>query len=149
MDKLHDTDPYLAPGAGESQAARGASGNPKWMTWLGWVVSLLPALGLVPSAVFKFLQPPEMMKELDRMGWQASQMSAIGVVEIVCTILYLIPQTAVLGAILLTGYLGGAIATHVRISDGFMPPVIMGVLIWLGLFLRDPRVRALLPLRRR
>jgi hypothetical protein len=62
-------------------------------------------------------------------------------------VLYAIPQTAVLGAILLTGYLGGAIATHVRIEEGFVPPLILGVLIWLGLYLRDRRLRALVPLR--
>jgi xanthine/uracil permease len=61
---------------------------------------------------------------------------------------YVIPQTSVLGAILLTGYLGGAVATHVRIDDNFVPPIVMGVLVWLGLFLRDPRLRALIPLRR-
>lgn len=113
----------------------------------GWIFSILPSIGLTASAVFKFLQPPEMMKELDKMGWQAGQMPALGVVEIVCTILYLIPQTAVLCAILLTGYLGGAIATHVRISDNFAPPVIMGVMIWVGIFLRDARLRKLLPFR--
>jgi xanthine/uracil permease len=118
------------------------------MFWAGWVVSILPAIALVPSAVFKFIQPADMAKELARLGWQGAQMPTIGVVELVCTALYLIPQTAVLGAILLTGYLGGAIATHVRISDNFVPPVIIGVLVWLGLFLRDPRVRALIPIRR-
>lgn len=122
--------------------------NPKWMSWSGWVVTILPVLGLVPSAVFKFIQPADMMKELEKLGWQAGQMTAIGIVELTCVVLYLIPQTAVLGAILLTGYLGGAIATHVRIADDFMPPVIIGVLVWLGLFLRVPSLRALLPLRR-
>ena len=124
------------------------SSNPKWMFWTGWVFSILPALGLAMSAVFKFLQPPDMLKELERLGWQASQMQSLGIVEITCTVLYLIPQTAVLGAILLTGYLGGAIATHVRISDAFIPPLVMGVMVWVGLFLRDPRIRALIPLRR-
>lgn len=122
--------------------------NPKWMSWSGWVVTILPVLGLVPSAVFKFIQPADMMKELEKLGWQAGQMTAIGIVELTCVVFYLIPQTAVLGAILLTGYLGGAIATHVRIADDFTPPVIIGVLVWLGLFLREPSLRALLPLRR-
>jgi hypothetical protein len=67
---------------------------------------------------------------------------------VVCTILYLIPQTSVLGAILLTGYLGGAVATHVRIGDQFVPPVLLGALLWLGLYLRDVRLRALIPLRK-
>ncbi|NJN37230.1 MAG: DoxX family protein [Nitrospiraceae bacterium] len=71
----------------------------------------------------------------------------LGVLELVCVILYIIPRTAVLGAILLTGYLGGAILTHLRVGDPFIGPVVFGVFIWGGLFLRDPRVRALIPVR--
>ena len=74
---------------------------------------------------------------------------ALAIVEVSCTLVYLIPRTAVLGAILLTGYLGGAIATHVRLLEmQFLTPLVLGVLIWGGLFLRDPRVRALIPIRR-
>jgi hypothetical protein len=73
----------------------------------------------------------------------------LGIVELVCTILYLIPQTSVLGAILLTGYLGGATATHVRVSEAaFVGPVLFGVLLWLGLYVREPRLRALTPWRK-
>src|SRR5262245_5847004 len=125
-----------------------AASNPKWMQWTGWIVTALPALNLVMSAIFKFVQPDFMMKELARLGWTQDVMVPLGIVELACTIIYLIPQTSVLGAILLTGYLGGATATHVRVYDNFIPPVIVGVLIWLGLFFRDPRVRALIPLRR-
>ena len=132
----------------ETVAAPLATGNPQWMIWLGWVVSVLPVLGLVMSAVFKFLKPADLVKEFGRLGWPENLAFGLGIVEIVCTILYVIPQTSVLGAILLTGYLGGATATHVRIGDGFVPPIVMGVLIWLGLFLRDARLRALIPLRR-
>ena len=74
----------------------------------------------------------------------------LGIVLLSCTVLYLVPRTAVLGAILLTGYLGGAVATHVRVGEGLFPvlfPVIMGLLVWGGLWLRDERVRALAPLR--
>lgn len=74
-------------------------------------------------------------------------MTVLGIVELACVVIYLIPQTAVLGAILLTAYLGGATATHVRISDAFFIPIIVGMLIWLGLYLRDGRIRELLPLR--
>jgi hypothetical protein len=70
------------------------------------------------------------------------------VVELCCVLLYLIPQTAVLGAILLTGYLGGATATHVRVDEAYFMPVVVGILVWLGLYLRDPRLRALVPWRR-
>lgn len=74
----------------------------------------------------------------------------LGIVEVGCTLVYLIPRTAVVGAILLTGYLGGAIATHVRLLEGqFFVPLVLGILIWGGLFLRDPQVRALLPVRRK
>jgi xanthine/uracil permease len=95
----------------------------------------------------KFSNSPDLVKEFDRLGWAPKLAGPLGITEIICTILYLVPQTSVLGAVLLTGYLGGAIATHVRIDDGFIPPIVMGVMIWLGLFLRDARVRALLPWR--
>lgn len=72
----------------------------------------------------------------------------LGVVQVACTLIYLIPQTAVLGAILLTGFLGGAVATHVRVSEPFFMPIIVAVVFWLGLYLREPRLRALVPWRR-
>jgi hypothetical protein len=71
----------------------------------------------------------------------------IGLLELLCAVLYLVPQTALLGAVLLTGYLGGAVATHLRIGEPFVLPLVLGVLIWAGLWLRDPRLRGLLPLR--
>jgi hypothetical protein len=117
-----------------------------WL-WTGWVVSALPALALVFSAIVKFVGPAEMLKEFGRLGYKPDHAVPLGIVEIVCTIAYLIPQTSVLGAVLLTGYLGGAIATHVRVGDPFIPPIVMGVMIWLGLFLREPRLQAILPWR--
>ena len=114
----------------------------------GWIISILPVLLLLFSATFKFLQPGEEFKKgLEQMGWTADTMFKLGFVEIGCAVLYLIPRTAVIGAILLTGYLGGAVATHVRIGDpSFVTAVILGILIWLGLWLRDPRLKAVLPL---
>ena len=124
------------------------SPNPTWMVWTGRVVSALPVLALLMSGAFKFMKPnEEMVKGLDHIGWKADQLSTLGIVEIACTVLYVIPQTSILGAILLTGYLGGATATHVRVGDPWFAPVIIGVLVWLGLFLRDARLRALIPLR--
>jgi hypothetical protein len=83
-----------------------------------------------------------------RLGYPARLLLAIGIVELTCTILYVIPRTSILGAILLTGYLGGATATQVRLEDPwFFFPVVVGVLVWLGLYLRDPRLRELIPLR--
>src|SRR5688500_10571456 len=120
----------------------------KFLYWTGWLLTILPVLGLVMSAVFKLLKPPEVLKEFERLGYTEQHATGLGILEIGCTVLYVIPQTSVLGAILLTGYLGGAIATHVRLGEGFAPPVIMGVMIWLGLFLREPRLWPLVPWRK-
>lgn len=117
------------------------------MFWAGWVVTVLPVFGLVTSGIMKLLKPEELVKEFERLGWTGNQALGIGILELVCTVIYVIPQTSVLGAILLTGYLGGAVATHVRIGDPYYGPVVMGVLVWLGLFLRDARLRALVPFR--
>lgn len=117
------------------------------MLWAGRVVSALPVAMLVMSGIMKFMLPPEAVDGFKHLGWPTSVALALGIIELGSTILYAIPQTAVLGAILLTGYLGGAIATHVRIDEAFVIPAILGVLVWLGLFLRGARLRALLPLR--
>lgn len=119
----------------------------KKMLWAGYVVSALPVLLLLFSASGKFLKPEGMETNIEPLGWRMDQMTVLGIVELACVVIYLIPQTAVLGAILLTAYLGGATATHVRISDAFFIPIIVGMLIWLGLYLRDGRIRELLPLR--
>jgi DoxX-like family len=125
------------------------SGSKK-LVWAGWVMSVLPALMLCNSAYYKFAQPPEIAKSIVETGWPLSVMFGLGIVELTCTILYLIPPTSVLGAILLTGYLGGATATHVRIADwGHAPiPVVLGIVIWIGVALRDGRLWSLIPLRR-
>lgn len=122
--------------------------TPKAMAWAGWVVTVLPTAMLLMSSTMKFLQPPQVMEGLAKYGYEAKVVVPLGIVELVCTVLYLVPQTAVLGAILLTGYLGGATATHVRVGDAWFMPVLLGVLVWLGLYLRDGRLRTLLPLRR-
>jgi hypothetical protein len=118
------------------------------MLWTGRVISVLPVLALLMSAYMKFAQPPGVAKGFEDLGWPLKLAVTLGILELVCTALYAIPQSTVLGAILLTGYLGGATATHVRIGDNFAAPIILGVLVWLGLFLRDARLRVLLPLRR-
>jgi uncharacterized membrane protein YphA (DoxX/SURF4 family) len=115
--------------------------------WAGRILTGLMALMLLFSAVMKLLQPEDVLKEFARLGYPETLALAIGIVEIACAVLYVIPRTSILGAILLTGYLGGATATHVRIGDAFLPPVIIGILIWLSLYLRDRRLRALVPLR--
>ena len=87
------------------------------------------------------------MEGFKKSGYPEGVLLGLGIVELTCTILYLIPQTAVLGAILLTGYMGGAIATHLRMGEPYAFQIVFGVLIWGGLYLREPRLRAILPLR--
>jgi len=122
------------------------SGTPSWMLWTGRVLSGLLAALFAASAVPKFI--PSLAGDMEKAGWSPTVAPVLGVTELICALLYAIPQTSVLGAILLTGYMGGAIATHARIGESFVAQVIIGVLIWLGLFLRDARLRALIPLRR-
>jgi hypothetical protein len=116
--------------------------------WSGRVMSALVILMLLFSGTMKLAKPAAITEEFARLGYSEDVILAIGIVEISCAIVYAIPQTAVLGAILATGYLGGATATHVRVGDQFIPPVVAGILIWLGLYLRDLRIRALAPWRR-
>jgi DoxX-like family len=119
----------------------------KKMIWAGRFVSALPVLMLLASGVMKLIKPPAVMEGFATLGYPDNLAVILGIVEIACTLIYVTPSTSVLGAILLTGYLGGATATHVRVGDPFFAPIILGVLVWLGLFLRDSRLRALLPLR--
>jgi hypothetical protein len=120
------------------------------MLWTGRVISGLIVALFLMGGIMGLKMGPEAQKDLEPMGWKVEVMGAIGIIELCCAIIYAIPQTAVLGAILMTGYLGGACATHVRVGEYGMAfaPVIVGVLVWLGLFLRDARVRALAPWRR-
>ena len=118
--------------------------------WGGRILSALPVPMLLFSATGKFLLPPEVAEGFLRLGYAESLALPLGILEVACTVIYLIPRTSVLGAILLTGYLVGAPATHVRVGDPlsmFIIPVILGVMVWGGLYLRDPRLRALIPLR--
>jgi len=116
--------------------------------WAGRVVSALPVLMLLFSGILKLMNPAPVTQELLRLGYPENSALGLGILELSCTAVYLIPRTSVLGAILLTGYLGGATATHVRIGDPFLPSILVGLLVWAGLFLRDHRLRALLPWRR-
>jgi hypothetical protein len=99
----------------------------------------------------KLVKPPIVVTSTVQLGYPESVILPLGIVLLACTVVYVIPRTAVLGAILLTGYLGGAVATHVRVGAGAFPivfPIILGVLVWGGLFLRDERIRAVIPVRR-
>jgi hypothetical protein len=118
--------------------------------WAGRVISALPILFLLMDGVMKLVRPQIVVETTVLLGYRENVILPLGIVLLSCTVLYLVPRTAVLGAILLTGYLGGAVATHVRVGEGLFPvlfPVIMGLLVWGGLWLRDERVRALAPLR--
>ena len=119
--------------------------------WAGYILTGLTALFLLADGVGKLFKPAFVVEATTKLGYPESTIVPIGVVLVICTVLYLLPITSVIGAILLTGYLGGAVATHVRVGEGTFPivfPVIMGTLAWGGLFLRDERLRALLPLRK-
>ena len=119
--------------------------------WIGRIVSGLPALFLLVDGAMKLVKPAVVVEATTKLGYSESLIVPIGIILIACTLLYLIPTTSVLGAILLTGYLGGAVATHVRAAEGgvfpIIFPIIFGALLWLGLYLHDPRLRALIPLR--
>jgi DoxX-like family len=119
--------------------------------WAGRVLSGLLALFLVFDAVMKLLKPPAVVEATVKIGYPESTIIGLGIVLLACAVLYAIPRTAVLGAILLTGYLGGAVAAHVRMGDppfNVLFPVILGALLWGGLYLRDERLRSLVPWRR-
>ncbi len=119
--------------------------------WAGYIISGLPILFLLVDAIAKLFKPEAVVKGTLDLGYPESTIIPIGVILLVCTILYAIPRTSVLGAILLTGYLGGAVATHVRVGSPLFThmlfPVYLGVFVWLGLYLRDTRLRALVPFR--
>jgi len=128
-----------------------ASRTQRWMVWAGWVISVLPVLVVLTSARWKLTEADTYVREFTRIGWQTSSLPLLAYLQLTAITLFVIPPTAVLGAVLLTGYLGGAIATYVRIGE-FSPPLVpltTALLAWLGIYLREDRLRALLPLRRR
>jgi hypothetical protein len=117
----------------------------------GYILSGLSSLFLLFDGILKLFKPAVVVNGTVELGYNESVIIPLGIVLTASTVLYLIPRTAVLGAILLTGYLGGAVATHVRVGAGAFPivfPVIFGALVWGGLFLRDTRIAELLPLRK-
>lgn len=119
--------------------------------WAGYIISGLPALLLLLDAIGKLVKPEPVVTGTLELGYQESVIVPLGIVLLAATILYLVPRTAILGAILITAYLGGAVATHVRVGNPLfthtLVPVYLGILIWFGLYLRDERLRALVPFR--
>ena len=121
----------------------------RWMVWAGRVISLWPVFVVLMSATWKLTRNPWYVGEFARIGWQESSLNLLAFLQLGCIALYLIPQTAILGAVLLTGYLGGAIATYTRIGEPYpvLVPLSTSIIAWLGIYLRDARLRALLPFR--
>jgi DoxX-like family len=115
--------------------------------WGGRILSGIPALFLLADGLGKLVAPPPVTESFLRLGMSPSLATAIGVLQLACLAVYLFPRTAAVGAVLLTGYLGGAISLHVRLGDPLLThtlfPCYLGALLWAGLFLRDPRLPAL------
>src|SRR4029079_1319856 len=109
----------------------------KKMLWAGRIISALPLLFMVGGAIFSLIKPATVEEGLTHLGYPPQLGRTLLFVEIACALIYAIPQTSVLGAILLRGYLGGATASHVRIGEPWFFPVIFGIVFWLGLYLRD------------
>lgn len=139
-----------------SQAAETARSAPqatpsKKGVWVGRILSGLVVLFLVLDGILKFVKPAPVVETSAHLGLPLSLANTLGILLLICTALYVFPRTSVLGAILLTGYLGGAVSTHLRIGDPLFSqilfPTYLGVLLWLGLYLRDERLRVLIPLR--
>jgi DoxX-like family len=122
----------------------------RWKFWAGRVLSLWPVYVVATSAHWKLSRNPFYVAEFARIGWPASDLTLLACLQLGCIILFLIPPTAVLGAVLLTGYLGGAIAAYTRMGEPYpvLVPLSTSVIAWAGIWLRDERLRALLPIRR-
>jgi hypothetical protein len=121
-----------------------------WMLWTGRVLSAIPVLLMVLSGVMKLSHTANVVQGFSQFGIPEQLITPIGVIELACVAIYLVPQTAVLGAVLIDGYLGGAIITHLRAGQGAvaLAPFLLGVSAVAGLWLREPRLRELLPARR-
>ena len=113
--------------------------------WSGRILTGLSALMLLLSAALKLKGGPDFAILFEHLGWPTALALPLGVLELTITILYLIPRTAVLGAILLTGYLGGAVSVHLRIAEAWFNPFLIGVVVWGSLYIRDARIRELIP----
>jgi DoxX-like family len=118
---------------------------PKWQVVTGWVLSGILALLFLPSAFFKIAQPGEFLENWTK-NYPAGAALPLGITELTMYVLYVVPKTRYLGGLIVLAYLGGAVATHLHMGDGFFPvPIVVGIIAWLGLFLRDRKIRALVP----
>jgi len=119
------------------------------IVWVGRVISILVSLLFAMSALMKLRGGPEVIQGMAHLGLPESLIVPLAILEISCVVIYAIPATSVLGAILLTGYIGGAICTHLRVGDPFFMQIGFGIFVWLGLYLREERLKALIPLRKK
>jgi hypothetical protein len=122
----------------------------RWALWTGRILSVAPVLILLMSARWKLTHNPWYVGEWGRIGYAPSALTGIALLQLACVVLYLIPPTAVLGTVLLTGYLGGAIAAYTRLGEPYpvLVPLSTALLAWAGIYLREERLRSLLPFRR-
>ena len=130
------------------QAETGAASISKVRLWAGRILSGLVIVFLLLDGVMKFVKPPQVVQACSQLGWPENTIVALGAILLSCTLLYAIPRTSILGAILLTGYLGGAVAVQLRIGNPLFSqtlfPVYMGILLWLGIAIRNTRLQSLL-----
>ena len=124
---------------------QGTSGK---IVWTGRVITGVVSLLFFFSAAMKFVGGAEVKEGMAHLGLPEAMTVPLGILEAACTVIYLIPATSVLGAILLAGYMGGAICTHWRVGDPFLGQVAIALVVWLGLYLREPRLKALIPVRK-
>ena len=122
-------------------ARQGERSTTSKSVWAGRILSVLVALPFVMSSVMKLIRHPEVIKGMTHLGLPESILLPLGVIELLCVVVYLIPQTAFFGAILLTGYIGGTIITHWRMGEPIYVQILIGVLAWIALYLRRPRLR--------
>ena len=118
-----------------------------WIVWTGRAISAAVSLAFAASAFMKLKGGPELTQGMAHLGLPESLIVPLAILEISCVVVYAIPATSVLGAILLTGYMGGAICTHWRVGDPFLAQIGFGVFVWLGLYLRESRLKGIIPLR--
>ena len=138
----------MSENAAVMQEEETARPSKKSVLWAGRIVSALPILALAMSGFMKLSHAPQMAGLLTgHLGFAESAVTGIGLLELVCIVLYAIPATSLLGAVMVSAYMGGAVASHVRVGDPYLVPILLAALAWLGLYLRDARVRKLLPLR--
>jgi fatty acid desaturase len=132
-------------GTGVQETKANVAGK-RWMLWTGRILSALPVLLFIVTGAFSLTKAPPVIEGMKHFGYGEDRIILVAVLEISSAIIYAIPRTAMLGAILMTGYLGGAVATHLRIGDpGWPGAVLVGILVWLGLYFRDERMRQLIP----